>query len=45
MAYDTFETFHRSSDMNIINYINECAVLDSGLTQNVCGLSWVNSYL
>ena len=23
MAYDTFETFHRPGDMNVIDYINE----------------------
>ena len=33
MAYDTFETFHRPSDMNIIDYINESERLYNEIKQ------------
>ena len=33
MAYDTFENFRRSDDMNIIDYINEFERLNNQIKQ------------
>ena len=38
MAYDTFENFRRSDDMNIIDYINEFERLNNQIKQFEMGL-------
>ena len=45
MAYDTFENFRRSDDMNIIDYINEFERLNNQIKQFEMGsLTGVMAY-